>query len=98
MNPAQHILILLVRLYRATLSPLQCFLFGPLARCRYTPTCSQYALESIATHGAVAGSWLALKRICRCNPWGGSGEDPVPPRRSQDTDPGGNLEVRGAGH
>lgn len=48
------------------------------AACRYTPTCSQYAIEAINKHGAIKGLWLAIKRICRCHPWGGSGYDPVP--------------------
>lgn len=48
------------------------------ASCRYTPTCSQYALEALKIHGPIKGSWLAIKRICRCHPWGGCGYDPVP--------------------
>ena len=48
------------------------------AACRYTPTCSQYAIEAISKHGAIKGLWLAIKRISRCHPWGGSGYDPVP--------------------
>src|SRR3954470_13622194 len=78
MNPAQYTLICLVRLYRLTLSPAKTFLFGPLAQCRFTPSCSEYALEALRTHGAFAGSWLAVKRICRCHPWGECGHDPVP--------------------
>jgi hypothetical protein len=78
MNPLPHILILAIRVYRWTISPAQIFLFGPAAGCRFTPTCSQYATEAICTQGAVAGSWLALKRICRCHPWGSGGHDPVP--------------------
>ncbi len=51
--------------------------------CRFEPSCSHYAEEAIASHGPARGSWLALRRVCRCHPWGGSGYDPVPdsPRR-----------------
>jgi putative membrane protein insertion efficiency factor len=77
-NPAQHILVALVRVYRWTLSPVLMLLFGPQSGCRHTPTCSQYAAEAVRVHGALTGSWLATKRICRCNPWGGCGHDPVP--------------------
>ena len=79
MNPAQRILILLVRIYRVTLSPAKTFLFGPAAQCRFEPSCSQYAIQALKLHGAVAGGWLAAKRVCRCHPWGKCGEDPVPP-------------------
>jgi len=75
---AQNILVCLVRLYRWTLSPAKTFLFGPLAGCRFTPSCSEYALEALKTHGALDGSWLTAKRICRCHPWGDCGHDPVP--------------------
>lgn len=64
--------IALIRFYQWGISPL----LGP--KCRYTPTCSQYALEAIRKHGLFKGGWLALKRIGRCHPWGGSGHDPVP--------------------
>lgn len=53
------------------------------ANCRYLPSCSDYAREALAEHGATRGSWLAAKRICRCHPWGGFGFDPVPPRSTQ---------------
>ena len=62
--------------YRIFLSPL----FPPA--CRFTPTCSQYALEAVEIHGALKGSWLALKRILRCHPFNPGGFDPVPPRKS----------------
>jgi uncharacterized protein len=78
MSPIQHCLTGLVTLYRWTLSPAKTFLFGPFSHCRFTPSCSAYALEAVELHGSAAGSWLALKRICRCHPWGGCGHDPVP--------------------
>jgi uncharacterized protein len=78
MNVGQHILIFLIRVYRWTLSPVLTVLFGPNSGCRYTPTCSRYALQAIQKHGAISGTWLGLKRICRCNPFGGCGHDPVP--------------------
>ena len=46
--------------------------------CRYTPSCSQYAIEELERHGAIRGGWLAVKRLMRCQPWGGHGHDPVP--------------------
>ena len=64
--------ILPIRFYQIAISPY----FPPA--CRFTPTCSQYALEAIMKHGITKGGWLAIKRILRCHPWGGSGYDPVP--------------------
>ncbi len=78
MNAAQRILMAGVHCYRWVISPAKTFLFGPLGRCRFTPSCSEYALGALRHHGALAGSWLALKRIGRCHPWGGCGHDPVP--------------------
>jgi putative membrane protein insertion efficiency factor len=75
--------IFLVRVYRVTLSPAKMFIFGPTAVCRFQPSCSQYAIEALKTHGAVAGGWLAAKRVCRCHPWGECGEDAVPPHKSK---------------
>jgi hypothetical protein len=71
-------LIFAIRAYRWTISPAQIFLSGPTGGCRFTPTCSQYAIEAIHTHGAITGSGLAAKRICRCHPWGDCGHDPIP--------------------
>jgi putative membrane protein insertion efficiency factor len=64
--------VALIRVYQWGISPW----FGP--RCRYTPTCSQYALEAFQKHGVFKGGWLSFKRIGRCHPWGGHGHDPVP--------------------
>ena len=75
---AATILIFAIRVYRLTISPAQAFLFGPTGGCRFTPTCSQYAMDAIREHGALAGVWLAMKRTCRCHPWGGCGHDPAP--------------------
>jgi putative membrane protein insertion efficiency factor len=69
---------ILVRFYQLTLSPLLVALAGPGSGCRFEPTCSEYLLQAVETHGALRGSWLGLKRIGRCHPWGGSGFDPVP--------------------
>jgi len=66
------VLIAPIRFYQMAISPL----LGP--SCRYTPTCSQYAKEAIMKYGPFKGLWLAIKRILRCHPWGGSGYDPVP--------------------
>jgi uncharacterized protein len=78
LNPAQHILVFAIRAYRWTVSPAQLFLFGPTGGCRFTPTCSQFAMEAVHSRGVLTGSALAAKRICRCHPWGGCGHDPVP--------------------
>jgi putative membrane protein insertion efficiency factor len=69
-----NLLILPIKLYQIFLSPL----LGK--NCRYTPTCSHYSIDAIREWGPIKGSWLAIKRIVSCNPWGGSGYDPVPKR------------------
>lgn len=70
-----------LRAYKLTLSPL----IG--RQCRFLPTCSEYAAEALIAHGPWRGSYLAARRVCRCNPWGGFGYDPVPPPK-----PGGKLK------
>jgi putative membrane protein insertion efficiency factor len=72
MSPSARVLAGLVLGYRYLLSPIL------PAACRYSPTCSAYALEALRTFGALEGGWLAARRICRCHPWGGGGVDPVP--------------------
>ena len=69
-----RILIALVRFYQVAISS-----WTPAA-CRFTPTCSAYAIDALREHGAARGTWLAMRRIARCHPWGGFGFDPVPPR------------------
>lgn len=81
MNPVQFVLILLVRVYQWTVSPAKNALFGPLARCRFEPSCSQYAVEAVRRHGAIRGTGLAVRRLLRCHPWGACGADPVPDRK-----------------
>ncbi|MDR0505208.1 MAG: membrane protein insertion efficiency factor YidD [Dysgonamonadaceae bacterium] len=66
------IVLLPVYFYRICISP-----YTP-ASCRYTPTCSEYALQAIKKYGTFKGGWLTFKRLIRCHPWGGSGYDPVP--------------------
>ena len=61
-----------LRAYKLTLSPL----IG--TQCRFAPSCSEYAAQALIAHGPARGAWLATRRVCRCNPWGGSGYDPVP--------------------
>jgi uncharacterized protein len=66
-----RLLVLLILLYRVTLGRL---LGG---QCRYHPSCSQYAIDAVGKYGAVKGSWRAVRRVCRCHPWGGKGYDPA---------------------
>ena len=66
------VLLLPIAFYQKCISP-----FTPPS-CRYTPTCSEYARQALKKHGPIKGLYLAVKRILRCNPWGGSGYDPVP--------------------
>lgn len=64
--------IALIKIYQWVISPF----LGP--KCRFTPTCSQYAIEALKKHGVFKGLWLTIKRLSRCHPWGGHGYDPVP--------------------
>ncbi|MCX8747431.1 MULTISPECIES: membrane protein insertion efficiency factor YidD [Snodgrassella] len=68
----KYLLLGLIRFYQYAISPL----LPP--RCRYSPTCSQYAVLALQKYGVFKGGWLAIKRICRCHPWGGCGHDPLP--------------------
>ena len=69
--------VLVVRFYQVAISP-----YTP-SSCRYDPTCSQYTIEALRKRGLITGTWLSLKRIFSCNPWGGSGYDPVPNKKNK---------------
>jgi uncharacterized protein len=86
MSPSAHVLAGLVQAYRYLLSPIL------PAACRYSPTCSAYALEALRTFGALGGGWLAVRRICRCHPWGGGGIDSVPEHGAMTAEPAGRAE------
>jgi uncharacterized protein len=73
-SPLAWVLLRLLDLYRAT-----ALVRAP--RCRFLPTCSTYAVDAVRTHGALRGSWLAMRRVGRCHPWNPGGIDPVPPRK-----------------
>jgi len=74
----RSIVISVIRFYQRAVSPLL------PAACRYLPTCSEYARVAVERYGVARGGWLALRRIGRCHPWGGSGHDPVPPAEAPD--------------
>jgi len=74
----KYIVLFLIRLYQLTLSPL----FA--GSCRFHPSCSEYALEAVKRFGAFRGSWLAIKRIGRCNPFHPGGYDPVPEKKTNE--------------
>ncbi|WP_396932441.1 membrane protein insertion efficiency factor YidD [Mycolicibacterium sp.] len=79
-----RVVIFLVELYRHTISPLR------LPTCRFTPTCSQYAVDALTEYGLIRGSWLTVIRLGKCGPWHRGGWDPIPERRPQA--PGAGLE------
>jgi putative membrane protein insertion efficiency factor len=68
-------LVALVRLYQRLAA-------GRVSTCRFVPSCSTYAIEALEVHGAARGSWLAVRRLARCHPWGAQGYDPVPPQKA----------------
>jgi len=76
-NFFKQLFIVPIRFYQYVISPM----IGP--RCRYIPSCSQYTIEAIQQHGVLKGTWLGIKRISRCHPWGGHGYDPVPGTENQ---------------
>lgn len=87
----KYLLLVLIRLYQLTLSPL----IGPV--CRFYPSCSRYGYEAISTHGAIYGTYLTVRRLLRCHPWNPGGVDLVPPRRSRrghDPDPAKTPEIQ----
>jgi uncharacterized protein len=81
-KPMTSVLRLSLRIYKVTLSSwLTTLTGGPGTGCRFEPTCSEYFVGAVETHGFFAGSLLGLKRLAKCHPWGGCGYDPVPPSR-----------------
>lgn len=77
-SPAARPLLGMIRLYQHARA-------GRPSPCRFVPSCSTYAVEALQEHGAIKGSWLAVRRLGRCHPWGGQGYDPVPPRSTWNT-------------
>lgn len=75
LSPVTRVLLLPIRFYRRFISPL----LPPT--CRFTPSCSTYAMQALQTHGALRGTWLTVRRVGRCHPFNPGGYDPVPPRR-----------------
>lgn len=72
MSPAARLMLMLVRVYQYVLSPY----FG--TQCRFSPTCSHYAVDALTQYGALKGGWLTSRRLLRCHPWHSGGFDPVP--------------------
>jgi putative membrane protein insertion efficiency factor len=73
MRPDRAFCIALIRIYQYVIAPVV-----SRGACRFAPSCSEYAREAIERHGVATGGWLAVRRLLRCHPWGGSGYDPVP--------------------
>lgn len=93
-GPVARVLVFGINIYRHFISP-----FLPPS-CRFEPSCSAYAAEALAAHGALRGSWLAFRRLLKCGPWHPGGWDPVPPRRSDESqsDPGHTVLHRDRRH
>ncbi len=76
---------MVIRVYQRILNPMLKAISGPAMGCRYEPTCSNYFLQAVETHGPLRGSWYGICRIFRCHPWGGCGYDPVPSLRGAES-------------
>ena len=87
-----RVLVAIVNVYRRWISPL----LPP--SCRFSPSCSAYAVEALIVHGAVRGTWLAFRRLLRCGPWHPGGWDPVPPRRTPSRRGTSDEQQRDSGH
>jgi hypothetical protein len=87
-----RLLVLAVRFYQRFISPV----LGP--HCRFAPSCSQYAVLALQQHGALRGSWLAVRRLSRCHPWNPGGHDPVPAPRAARADTRAGLTPRAGAH
>ncbi len=72
-----------IRGYQMFISPVIHAFGGPGSGCRFTPSCSAYFLQAVETHGSLHGSWMGLRRIFRCHPWGDHGHDPVPGKNDE---------------
>ncbi len=79
MSKAIWLIKIPIKTYQLFVSPFM------TRNCRFHPTCSAYSLEAFEVHGLIYGSWLSFKRILKCNPWGGHGLDPVPPKNDKDS-------------
>jgi len=90
-TPMARVLLFFVTGYRRFLSPL----IGPT--CRFSPSCSTYALKALQTHGALRGSWLTLRRLARCHPFNPGGYDPVPPPSHHRAEHGAHVAPPSAG-
>ena len=81
-NGLKFICISLIRMYQLLLSPMKYFFFGSVSSCRFSPSCSCYAMEALKKHGIIYGIYLSVRRIFRCHPWNKGGFDPVPHKNS----------------